>query len=581
MAPLPPLTGKLPSAAVTEEAIPALPSTPKHLPVSMTPDEPLCPTATLPGLMSTTKLPPVPLTQDEPPAPAAQVLGLSQSECLAILDEAMKLVQLSPRTVIQNSRLLHLLKLYFQTKSPTSLQFRSMICHNNLNISVTLNDFNLYVIQPQTDFEFQLGDQPPDVETQFQRIANRTKSHGKDLSEHAHAKIRFVLRNLQHPEQTSIDSYSVPKTWLNAILGLQGKSTRLLTGVPSLQELHSRIQCSVEYSLKSESPYFNVDSGEAWKRQIYDHPRESIDFDELQLLAMSKFPEYLNSFLGERDLYLDERAGVKVPYYVPEVAARFKALIGDAPPRRVEGIPLKRRSDSPKGEIGGTVVAIHQYLSPAFLAYFTTDQDSCAYMDDIRSKHKKDRKIRVSSSDHLNSKPVWVQFGEKSDPYLYLSQKASAGEELWLKIVNYLMHLLEEFVNEFVSSEVSRIRGGLPPLSSDSEKMYKAPRYATNVAACGDPLVSLFGKHTDLRFGLDSATIPLFSRDNLIVPTGCIQNHSQSITKVTWSTKEEPSVEVGSVTQEQNLIHMQLGRVQVHWYHAVSRILLFFRVSTQ
>jgi hypothetical protein len=171
-----------------------------------------------------------------------------------------------------------------------------------------------------------------------------------------------------------------------------------------------------------------------------------------------------------------------------------------------------------------------------------------------------------------------VQFGEKADPFLCLSQKASAGEELWLKIVNFLMGLLEEFVNDFVGAEV-RKNGNCASSRSRWKENYKAPRHATTVAACGDPLVSLFGKHTDLRHGLDSEDLPLFSRDNLIVPTGCMQNHCQSITRITWCTNEDPPVEVGSVTQEQNLIHLQLRTVQVHWKHAVSCISLLFCVT--
>jgi len=477
---------------------------------------------------------------------------------------------------------------YFQNGSSKSNIFRSLICHNDANIPVTVEDFNKYVVQPYSNFELKLGGPlHSDLPIHLQEIDDPA-SHHKNILQHAHSKVGFVLDHYQHPRTVEISSFRkamFPLSWHNAILGMEGKSKRFLTSVPSLRELYSRIECSIQFSFEAKSkpqsrqPFFSVASGRAWISQKESVAKATIDHDRLELLAMSKFPTYLNQFLKDRNRYLDELAGAKVPYFVPQVAARFEALIASAPPRRVEGVHLKRSADSDSDDVGGTVVAIHQYLSPAFLAYFTTDQDSCAYMDDIRSKHKKDRKIRVSSCDHLNSKPVWVQFGDKSDPYLYLSQKASAGEELWLKIVNYVMGLLEAFVNNSVANSMRTEPPGPHSSFPANDKKYRVPRYATNVAACGDPLVSLFGKHSDLRPGLASDDLPMFTRDNLVVPTGCIQNHNRSITTISWHTNEDPSHVAGSVTQEQNLIHLQLKSVQVYWKHSVRLYLLLFILS--
>jgi hypothetical protein len=50
-----------------------------------------------------------------------------------------------------------------------------------------------------------------------------------------------------------------------------------------------------------------------------------------------------------------------------------------APGHGVVGVNLKKGKDSQT--IGGTVVTIHQYISPQILAYYTVDHDAyCVYM---------------------------------------------------------------------------------------------------------------------------------------------------------------------------------------------------------
>jgi hypothetical protein len=123
-------------------------------------------------------------------------------------------------------------------------------------------------------------------------------------------------------------------------------------------------------------------------------------------------------------------------------------MLDAAPPPHVETINLMNSKKS--DELGGTVCAIHEYLSARFLAYYVVDHDaSCKYMVDIRPGHKKDRKIRVSSTKHVNTKPIWVQFGETSDVYLYFSQKASVAEEAWLWVTTYSFqqHLHKDIVS--------------------------------------------------------------------------------------------------------------------------------------
>jgi hypothetical protein len=112
---------------------------------------------------------------------------------------------------------------------------------------------------------------------------------------------------------------------------------------------------------------------------------------------------------------------------VPEVVAKFQNLM-DLAPSPHEGIDLKV-GEGRESKIGGTVIASTNASSPEFLAYYTVDHASCAYMADIRSFIKNNWKIRVSPVHHVNTQPIWLQFGETSDVYLYLSQKASVAEE--------------------------------------------------------------------------------------------------------------------------------------------------------
>ena len=82
---------------------------------------------------------------------------LSHTVCWAILDEAISLVRCSPHSAIQHHRLYYLMYNFFQNGSTKSDIFRSLICHDDANIFVTVDDFNTYVVQPYSNFELKLG----------------------------------------------------------------------------------------------------------------------------------------------------------------------------------------------------------------------------------------------------------------------------------------------------------------------------------------------------------------------------------------------------------------------------------------
>jgi hypothetical protein len=222
-----------------------------------------------------------------------------------------------------------------------------------------------------------------------------------------------------------------------------------------------------------------------------------------------------------------------------------------APPLSIEKHDLNK-GPGPDSQLGGTVIAIHQHLSPELLAYYLVDHDSAfSYMQDLRSVHKKYRKIRVASLHHMSTKPFWLQLGDKANTYLYLSRKVSAtAEEKWLFIVNYLMKLLVDFVN-------ARLIRDSPGQVDPADKLLRIRRYGTLVKNTGEPQSENCGFHEDDKPGLVDPSDPRFSRFQLMVPTLCLQNHSVSKTSISLYTNDDPRWCAGTVKQELFLFHIQ------------------------
>jgi hypothetical protein len=156
---------------------------------------------------------------------------------------------------------------------------------------------------------------------------------------------------------------------------------------------------------------------------------------------------------------------------------------------------------------------------------------------------KKKRKICVASLHHINAKPIWLQFGDKVNTYLYLSRKVSAAEEKWLLIVNYVMKLLVDFVN-------ARLMQERPNQVAPANQLMRICRYGTLVENTGPPRCGNYGLHEDGKPGLVDPSDPRFSRFQLMVPTLCLQNHSVSNTSISWFTNEVPKWCTGTVQQD-------------------------------
>jgi hypothetical protein len=449
--------------------------------------------------------------------------------------------------------------------------FRSMICYGHCGIDVSLLLFNQFIVLPASQYEFKLSPPASSLLFKFEKVDGLTQNKlHRDTLIAAHASVDFVLahvaKHLPIPDQAAFSHLGPKNPWRNGILGHSVRSLQMnILDVPSLPQLQIRIETAIQYALARRkncprSFFFSKESAKAWC------PEEiTVDFESTCLLACSEFPSYLETLLkGSPHDFLDQHAGVILPSELyPEVEARIQKLMDLAPSPRVEGIDLMKGRQS-CDKIGGTVVGIHQYLSPRFLAFYTVDHDSsCPYMRDYRSSHKKERKIRVSSTKHVNTKPVWLQFGESSDVHLYLSQKASVGEEAWLKIVNHLMTLLTTFVNQKIKS---CHRGQKVP----KEKILLPKVFSEIVSTVGHPTDANFGPHDDARNGTVSKGDPSFSRHLLMVVTLCLQNHAYASTKVAWCPKSDPKWVAGEIWHEFSLVHLQLLGVQDSFLHHVS-----------
>ena len=496
----------------------------------------------------------------------------SQADFMSVLEETLLLAQADSTKSSESAqcRLEHLLSTYFQ-EDPVGAHFRSMICYGCGGVSVSLVDFNTFIVAPQSKFVLQLHSTSLPLPIRLQRASTEaTKELRANTLKQAQASVQFMLQYVSKyffAGNTDIEFFSgepssIPATWISCIItGLVERPDLSSVDCPLLADLQHRIIKSLEYSValklvKPRSRFFSTDSAVAWKKESED----TTDYDKLYLKACSDFPEHLADLLGS-ELYLDELAGVEVSHSYPEVEQRFQLLYEKAPPRSVQGVDLQLGKDNV--EIGGTVVALHQYLSPKFLAYYTVDHDaSCSYMRDERSEHKKERKIRVASMDHVDTKPTWLQFGDSVDVYLYLSQKASAAEEKWLFIVNYVMNLLVEMVN-------SRVKATIGGKGRRLELMRKRD-YRVAVGSASNPLEGNYGKHGDAKNGIVIPGDIDYSTYQLMVPTLCIQNYAHANTKIQWSPVSDPSYTAGVVTQECVLFHIQLLNVNELFQHWVS-----------
>jgi hypothetical protein len=487
-------------------------------------------------------------------------------------------------------------------ETPFAVSFRSMICFGCATVPVSLAFFNKHVIHGMTDNKIEFAPSPKVSFSQPTLVSEDTrtllnKSIAARVFETIQALLDFVIQHLVQPGTDTTDDESINiinsynrihcmKAWKRAILGWKPEKRKsrkqssqlpeavTLEQLPTMLELKNRIEISLRFSLVQKSlgeplhRFYTGKSGSAWARVASDiGDDEPDDYRALSLQACSEFPAFLNERLKNAGMYLDELAGIGPLPSHPDIEAAITALMKQVPAGRVQKIDLNIPLGDGGTKLGGTVLAGHQILSPKFLAYWLVDHDSaCSYMKDVRSMHKKDRYIRIASTLHETSKPVWMKFGDETNIYLYLSQKASAAEEKWICIVNFVMKLLCTFVNQYIRKNAN---GPVP-----SDELMRLRVFDTAVSNTGHPNDSDYGLHTDAKHGLVDQEDPKRNSFNLIVPTLCIQNHSVASTRVEWLGNEDDPLRAdsvrGSILQEFCLFHLQLLGVQEFFRHRVS-----------
>ena len=498
---------------------------------------------------------------------------LNVDQCHAILDETLALLTLSDvsrPTLATTTNLNILLDKYFQDDKFGQL-FRSMIIYGKQDgAEVTVASFNKFVMRPRSSNKFELRPTTRTVPTPIDSAARVELN--KNILRLGYEMINFLLdyvssNHLDRADITVFRNNYLPNKWMNGILGKVDRKTTGPFCLPPMIVVQSRIQVALEYSFlqkldNPQSVFFSQASGIHWQPSASPLFLNEIDYEKITLEAVSLFPKHLERLLLDSKKTLDQLAGITIDVKHRQVGTAVSRLLKLALSPSFKQLDL-RTGPALDAALGGTVIAIHQFLSAEFLAYYLVDHDSaCLYMQDIRSSHKKDRKIRVSSIHHTSNQPIWLQFGSRESAYLYLSRTASSAEEKWLHIVNYVMKLLVNFVN-------NRIRRLFPTQTVPMEKLLRLRQYGTLVGTTGNPRTANYGRHHDAKPGLVDPTDARFSRYNLMVPTLCLQNHAMANTSISWFPNENPTWCAGTITQELFLFHIQGVGVQEHFEHQV------------
>jgi hypothetical protein len=510
------------------------------------------------------------------------MLVSNQQDCYHVVLEALGLFEeCSPHGETMHQ--VHLLiQNFFEDE-----RFRRLALYNSVDQpgDASIQAFNEKVIIPMSSFRYKLvrANQPILINHHFVEYEAdpggpvwSAKQSAYDLILHA---LDAVLFARTEEDRILIQQYytkpsNVKNKWKNRILGMSERACeRKFDKIPPLHVLFSRINLSLDKFVELKragdprTRIFSYEQGSAWIVKENAERATAVaeqKFEQAVVDGSSAFADYFAEVVAKSGKTLDQLAGVEIaPHNLyPEVIAQFERLLREAPKGRVEKVDLKKNSKRDAG-IGGTVVGFHQLFSPQFLAYFSVDHDvSCKYMTDIRTSNKKHRKIRISSTQHTATNPIWLQFGEGKDVVLYLSQKASAAEEAWLKVANYVTDELVKFVNKYLL----KIFG--PGLKR--KKLMRTPKFETNVCNASRPDDGKYGEHRDAKPGLVDISRAKFGDFYLMVPTFCLQNHLGKNAVIEWLPLAEPTFVAGKLEQELCLFHFQMYNVNKDYKHRVS-----------
>jgi hypothetical protein len=486
----------------------------------------------------------------------------SAGSCQAILEETTILLEVYNRIEPDLSRLELLLKQHFQDDDSQGSDFRSYCCYGRPGGTVSLKLFNELCILPYTDYSIQLSKSlssgliAPSILEQDDRA-----NYIANFAAKATANIVLILHGILkvHPQRDSILSYipseGVSSSWSIQIIGNLDK--RYPYRLPSLSLLRERILLVLDLSLEAKGvnrriKFFSSETGSFWQKSIDD----SEDAHEIYLQCCSEFKNYLEKLLKDKGTTLDKLAGVEPSQRYPMVEAVVRDGFSRATQSGMESVDLLLED----GTLGGTVIAMHNegFLSPEWIAAYLVDTDNNHFMVDKRSEkaNNKDRRLRIFSPLHQFKVPIWMQFGRKKNVYLFMSDKASAAEEGWLKIVSYVINLLVDFINKrLVAATGSRYR-------------LEHVVYDTGVASLSNPSVGSFARHQDGFHGLVDPSTPGYSRFMLMVPTFAIQNHC-AITRFINFYEKGKTKKIATFSHDFLIQHWQLFGVNESFEHEV------------
>ena len=412
-----------------------------------------------------------------------------------ILDETLELLGLFGNASTDLDRLHQLLNTHFQ-EDAAGMNFRSLCCFGRVGENVSLDLFNRLCILPKTEWGIQLittqgtSISPHTLDTE--ETTKFTSDFASTVAGILHAILRGVIGTHSKKEKISnfIPPTGIPLTWFKAIVGPEYKQDTQfpLAPVPTLRD---RILRCLDHALQQKivapaAPFFCAESGAYW--QEVD---ELFNAHNFYLICCSDFPAYLDRLIEEKKSTLDKLAGLKAPstrHYGVE------SMVQDAYTRATKQGMEWEDLLLPDKTLGGTVIAIHnRMLSAQWIASYLVDTDNNFFMDDIRAKamNEKERMLRIFSMDHTYDKPTWMQFGEKNNIFLYLSQRASAAEEGWLTIANYVINLLIDFINKKLDND-----------KKGKEFKLERMEYTVGVASLANPSLGLFSLHSDAKPGI-------------------------------------------------------------------------------
>jgi hypothetical protein len=481
---------------------------------------------------------------------------------MKILDETLQLLHVYEQSSAKLMRLNELLSANFKDDAQGQ-DFRSLCCYGCVGTPVSLQTFNQLCILPRTHWSVELSQVGVSVAASHVHPDETTK-YTSDLAATVADNVRTILRYVidNHEEKALITSFiprgrGIPFTWFKALIGSGLMSTPTI--IPSNSTLRDRVSRCLDLSLKTKvsnpaTPFFSETSGAYW--QVVE---DSFDIKKIYLESCSAFPKYLEGLLEENKTTLDRLAGL-----VPPAIRHYgvEAMVADAYLRASQKGMESADLLLPDGKLGGTVFALHNgMLSPEWLASYLVDTDSNFFMDDVRAKamNAKERMLRIFSTHHSFENPSWIQFGVKSNVFLFLSQKASTAEEGWLQIANYVTNRLIRFINERLDTD-----------SIGKQFKLEQVEFSVGVAALANPSLGLFALHSDARPGLVDSSITSYSKFRMIVPTLAIQNHCSPTCEISWVGKDDPKkTKLAQFKHDFVIAHWQLMNVNKEFEHQV------------